>query len=98
PPLSGGPHDQSFDPEPIMVRSAASLIAAFLERSPRLCIFSAACAALLVVGPARADWPASGRALCTQPVEQFQPMITPDGSGGAIVAWGDFRQSSFWIY
>jgi len=68
-----------------------------VKRSPRLSIL-AACAALIVAPPARADWPTSGRALCTQSANQFLPMIAPDGSGGAIVAWGDFRLSSYWIY
>ncbi|MBI1795693.1 MAG: T9SS type A sorting domain-containing protein [Candidatus Eisenbacteria bacterium] len=65
-----------------------------MKRSPRLSIYAAACAALIVAAPARADWPASGRALCTQFGNQFLVMIAPDGSGGAIVAWGEFRFSS----
>ena len=71
---------------------------AIVKRSARGSIFAAACAALIVATPARADWPASGRGLCTQTANQFLPMIAPDGTGGAIVAWGDFRLSSFWVF
>jgi len=60
-----------------------------VNRTPRLSLFAAACAALIVAAPARADWPAGGRALCTQSQSQFLPMLAPDGSGGAIVTWGD---------
>lgn len=66
--------------------------------SPRSSVLSAVCAVLMAAASARADWPASGRALCTHSANQFLPMIAPDGSGGAIVAWGDFRLSSYWIY
>jgi len=38
--------------------------------------------------------PAEGRALCTAPDTQRLPMIVPDGSGGAIVTWEDFRNGS----
>lgn len=39
-------------------------------------------------------WPADGRAVCTAPVEQVGPVITPDGAGGAIVAWRDARNGA----
>jgi hypothetical protein len=38
-----------------------------------------------------APWPAGGVALCTAANSEFSPMIAPDGAGGAIVAWDDFR-------
>ena len=68
-----------------------------MKRSPRLTMF-ATCAALIVSAPARADWPALGRPLCTQSANQFLLMMAPDGSGGAIVAWGDSRVSSLGVF
>ena len=62
-----------------------------MNRSPRLARLAATCAALIVAASARADWPTSGRALCTDTADQFLAMIAPDGTGGAIVAWGDDR-------
>src|SRR5262249_24874735 len=41
--------------------------------------------------PASADWPALGRALCTQDSTQGFSVITRDGAGGAIVVWLDGR-------
>jgi len=44
-------------------------------------------------------WPADGRALCTAAGDQQSPVILADGSGGAIVAWWDFRSGvDFDIY
>jgi flagellar hook capping protein FlgD len=45
-----------------------------------------------IVDPA---WPVNGRALCTDPSDQFNPTITSDGAHGAIVAWDDNRNQSF---
>jgi hypothetical protein len=61
-----------------------------VNRSQRLNVFAAVCLPLLFAAPARADWPANGRALSTDPSDQFFPMIVPDGSGGAIVGWEAF--------
>ncbi|HET6348012.1 MAG TPA: T9SS type A sorting domain-containing protein [Candidatus Krumholzibacteria bacterium] len=36
-------------------------------------------------------WTPNGVALCTAPGSQGIPMITTDGSGGAIITWYDFR-------
>jgi hypothetical protein len=36
-------------------------------------------------------WTADGAALCTVPGIQEYPTIAPDGAGGAIVTWQDFR-------
>lgn len=44
--------------------------------------------------PALAAWPTSPTVnvpVCTAPSYQLQPCVTSDGSGGAIVAWVDFR-------
>ncbi len=46
---------------------------------------------LLANGTVDAAWPTGGRAVCTAAEYQQQPAITSDGSGGAIVAWDDFR-------
>jgi hypothetical protein len=39
-------------------------------------------------------WPANGLAVCTATDQQFGSRVVPDGSGGAIVAWNDFRSVS----
>jgi hypothetical protein len=38
-----------------------------------------------------AKWLTDGVALCTAPGDQYRPCIAPDGSGGAIIAWDDYR-------
>src|SRR6185503_4888828 len=37
------------------------------------------------------QWAANGVAVCANTSAQFSPVIATDGSGGAIVAWSDFR-------
>jgi hypothetical protein len=69
-----------------------------MKRFPRASIITAAYLALIAAAPARADWPANGRALCTESSDQLFPMIAPDGSGGTIVAWLDLRLGTFLIY
>jgi hypothetical protein len=43
-------------------------------------------------------WPASGQALCNAVSSQVTPRICKDGSGGAIVAWADYRSGFGDIY
>lgn len=38
-------------------------------------------------------WPAGGRGVVAAPAVIFDPVITPDGSGGAVLAWFDSRSS-----
>ncbi len=44
------------------------------------------------------QWTANGVALCTAVNLQNRPAIVPDGAGGAIVIWQDYRSSNFDIY
>jgi hypothetical protein len=44
-----------------------------------------------VVDPA---WPANGVGVCTEAGDQTDPVVTSDGSGGIVVAWGDFRSDT----
>ncbi len=44
------------------------------------------------------QWTASGVALCTAPGYQIMPVIAPDASGGAIVAWQDSRSGATDVY
>ena len=37
-------------------------------------------------------WPANGRTLCANEYPQYEPAITGDGTGGAIVAWVDYHR------
>ena len=39
-------------------------------------------------------WTNSGVAICTAAGGQLNPQITPDGAGGAIITWQDYRNSS----
>lgn len=43
-------------------------------------------------------WLADGIPLCTAPGNQNYPAITPDGAGGAMIAWWDMRSGDFNIY
>jgi hypothetical protein len=43
-------------------------------------------------------WTANGVALCATAGEQFNPQITSDGAGGAIVTWHDTRSGFYDIY
>lgn len=37
------------------------------------------------------QWTADGVAVCTAPDDQTNPLLAPDGSGGAIIVWDDSR-------
>jgi len=41
-----------------------------------------------------AVWPADGRGLCLATGDQQWPQAAPDGTGGAIVVWTDYRSGS----
>jgi hypothetical protein len=43
-------------------------------------------------------WFGDGVAICGASGVQLNPVITSDGSGGAIIAWEDYRNSSYDIY
>ena len=43
-------------------------------------------------------WPADGRALVTAANDQLNPVLETDGSGGALVAWEDYRSGFADIY
>ena len=45
-------------------------------------------------GVVAGGWPAAGLAVCSAPGDQFEPILLPDGSDGAIVFWADFRDRS----
>jgi len=49
-----------------------------------------------VLGSGMVDsrWPENGRALCTARNDQRNPVLVPDGRGGALVAWEDARESA----
>lgn len=46
---------------------------------------------ILSSGVADPVWPANGRPLCMAAGDQFVPVLVGDGSGGALVAWYDYR-------
>jgi len=37
------------------------------------------------------QWTADGVAVCTASENQESPVLVPDGTGGAVIAWGDWR-------
>jgi len=43
-------------------------------------------------------WVSDGNSLCVAVGNQYGPSITPDGEGGAIVAWEDYRSGTADIY
>ena len=46
---------------------------------------------VLATGVVDAAWPLGGLAVCTATNSQFYPVIVPDRTGGAIIAWEDDR-------
>ena len=42
------------------------------------------------------QWRTDGVALCTATGDQYWPTIVPDGAGGAVVTWHDFRSGTSW--
>ena len=50
------------------------------------------------VGAVATGWPANGYPVCVDPAIQELPRIVPDGAGGAIVSWIDYRDPSGDIY
>ena len=51
----------------------------------------------LIVTAAHAQWQQDGVPLCTDPGQQYQLTITPDGAGGAIAAWQDDRNVDIYV-
>jgi len=49
---------------------------------------------ILSSGAVDPAWPANGRALCTAPFEQNDPVVASDEAGGLIAAWGDARSGA----
>ena len=43
-------------------------------------------------------WGEAGQVLCDAPDDQVYPALTPDGAGGAIVAWEDARDNDLSVY
>src|SRR5512143_526219 len=72
----------------------------------RLTALLFACAGLLVVlplspRPATAAWPTSPLVnvpVCTAASVQWRPTLAPDGVGGVIIAWMDYRNGDSDVY
>ena len=45
-----------------------------------------------------AQWASNGVAVCNVALSQANPVLATDGTGGAIVAWGDYRNGNYDIY
>src|SRR5262249_27867625 len=44
------------------------------------------------------QWLADGVAICTAPNDQVSPRVASDGTGGAVVTWGDTRTGNSDVY
>lgn len=83
---------------PTMVQSSSGgvLIAWEDARTDSSDVYALRVSASGVADPA---WPVNGRAICTETRGQVTPVSTPDGAGGAILAWADARSgTSFDLY
>ncbi|MBN1163820.1 MAG: T9SS type A sorting domain-containing protein [Candidatus Krumholzibacteriota bacterium] len=49
-------------------------------------------------GAAHAGWVENGKPICDAPGEQWYPRMIPDGAGGGIVIWQDYRAGSGNVY
>jgi hypothetical protein len=45
-----------------------------------------------------AQWTANGVSICAATGNQYHPVLAPDGAGGAILAWADYRSATSDIY
>jgi hypothetical protein len=63
----------------------------------RICLVAASLGIVIAARAANAsNWPHSpleSLPICTEPEAQYHPRIAPDGVGGAIIVWQDFRAS-----
>lgn len=41
-------------------------------------------------------WAGNGVAVCTAAIDQYEPQLVPDGQGGAIITWEDWRDGDGW--
>jgi hypothetical protein len=69
-----------------------------LPRLPSPCLLGALILTLFSPLVARADWGAGGLPVATGVNDQRNPVVAPDGAGGAIVAWEDVRDGFAHIY
>jgi len=84
--------DQTW-PEITSDGADGAIVAWYDKRSGNYDIYAQRVNALGIV-----QWTADGLALCTTTEYQANPQITPDGVGGAIVAWTDYRGGKYNIY
>jgi len=53
---------------------------------------------LTSTGEVAAGWPAGGLPISTLPASQIAAQVVPDGAGGALLAWADFRDGTIDLY
>ncbi len=44
------------------------------------------------------QWNAAGNLVCAVPGDKYNPVIVPDGAGGAVIAWEDLRTGAYDVY
>ena len=49
-------------------------------------------------GDGNVCWDSGGVAVCTAPSGQYGPKLVSDGAGGAIIVWGDYRNTILDLY
>ena len=86
---------------PALIVSGAGIIVAFPDlrnappTEPRTDLYAQR---ILGNGALAPGWPAAGLVVCKADGSQLWPQAVPDGSGGAVIAWSDFRSVSYSPY
>jgi len=93
-PLATGPNEQTL---PIGLTGPGGELQAFWVDvgSPTHALYAQH---LTLQGTVAPGWPLGGRGVVTGPAGVSTPKVTPDGSGGAILAWYDYRNGAHAIY
>ena len=73
---------------------AGGAIVAWLDNRPGASEVDVFAQHVLHSGQVDSRWPANGLAVCTAAGRQEFPVVVEDGSGGAIIAWGDPRSAA----
>jgi hypothetical protein len=67
-----------------------------MSGAARLALLLVAVSLAAAPEPGHAQWIANGTPLCVAPNRQRYPEIVPDGEGGSVVVWFDYRSGTNW--
>ncbi|MDH5628343.1 MAG: T9SS type A sorting domain-containing protein, partial [Candidatus Krumholzibacteria bacterium] len=90
--IYAGAHNQ-YNPMAVADGSGGAVVAWTDIRNGNADIF-----ARRVTGAGTMQWTPSGVPLCTNAIDQLDPVLVNDGTGGAIVAWRDARNGNWDIF